>query len=136
MENIISTYLENVEKDGTGISGQVLEQVLNSLDFKLPTDYLGVMSEFETAEGPIGKNRWLTLFPLKDLRVINERYISLMSAIPDYFLFGKDAADTAYAFHKIYHTFHGFGFMSDFDTDNIEYYGNSFEQFLRRLYEA
>jgi hypothetical protein len=45
-----------------------------------------------------------------------------------------DAADTGYAFHRYNKTVHGFGLMSDFSTDPIEFLGNSFTEFLEYLF--
>ncbi len=57
-----------------------------------------------------------------------------MEDIPDYFLIGKDAADTGYAFHKVQGTFHSFGLMSNFETDFIYFMGHDFYEFLETLY--
>lgn len=57
-----------------------------------------------------------------------------MGQILDYFLFGMNATDTSYAFHKVKMTFHSFGLMSNFKTDYIDFCGNSFSEFLENLY--
>jgi len=92
------------------------------------------MQEFNGGEGEIGENSWLCLFPIEELASINENYKILMLQIPDYFLFGKDAADTGYAFHKNKKSIHAFGLMSNFETDPIEFCGNNFVEFLEYLY--
>ncbi|GAA4734271.1 SMI1/KNR4 family protein [Flavisolibacter ginsenosidimutans] len=107
--------------------------VTESFDFKLPGMYKEVMKAFNGGEGEVGTDSWLCLFPIEELTQINGDYKLLMEQIPDYFLFGKDAADTGYAFHKTYGTFHSFGLMSNFETDNIELLGNDFLRFLEYL---
>lgn len=91
------------------------------------------MKEFNGSEREIGDNSWLELFPLEELQEINESYslLILMEQIPAYFLFGKDATDTGYAFHKVKMTFHSFGLMSNFKTDHIDFCGHSFFDFLK-----
>jgi hypothetical protein len=81
-----------------------------------------------------GKNSWLCLFPIEKLVETDKNYGSLLEAIPDYFLFGKDTADMGYALHKQSQTFHSFGLMSDFETAPIEFCGNNFAEFLEYLY--
>ncbi len=85
-------------------------------------------------EGEVGTNSWLCLFPIEDLILTNKDYGLLMAEIPYYFLIGKDAADTGYAFHKVNHTFHSFGLLSNFKTDPIELLGNTFAEFIKYLY--
>lgn len=105
-----------------------------NLDFDIPEDYIEIMGEHDGGEGEIGTSSWLQLFPLEELLSVNEDYNLLMEQIPDLFLFGKDAADTGYAFHKFDKTFHSFGLMSNFETDHIDFCGNNFLQFLEHLY--
>jgi len=92
------------------------------------------MKVFNGGEGEVGENGWLCLFPVDELLEINKDYALLLEQIPNYFLFGKDAADTGYAFHLINLTFHSFGLMSNFKTDAIEFCGNSFSEFIEYLY--
>ncbi|ATP55107.1 hypothetical protein CPT03_00790 [Pedobacter ginsengisoli] len=105
-----------------------------NLEFDLPGDYIEIMREHDGGEGEIGAGSWLQLFSLSELISLNEDYNLLMEQIPDLFLFGKDAADTGYAFHKFNRTFHSFGLMSNFETDYIDFCGNNFLEFLEYLY--
>jgi hypothetical protein len=111
-----------------------LNNLKNNLDFELPQDYIEIMAEHDGGEGEIGENSFLQLFSPAELISVNEDYDLLMEQIRDLFLFGKDSADTGYAFHKTHKTFHSFGLMSDFETDDIEFCGNSFLEFLEYLY--
>jgi hypothetical protein len=116
------------------ISEETFNNIVERFDFKLPETYVEVMKEFNGGEGEVGQDSWLLLFSIGELNQVNEDYSLLMSDIPEYFLFGKDAADTGYAFHKTYGTFHSFGLMSNFDTDPIELLGHDFIEFLEYLY--
>lgn len=123
-------------KDNEDVPPKDVERIIAGWGFIPPKDYLEFMSGFNTGEGPIGENGWLILFPIKDLKSINADYCLLMEQIPDYFLFGKDAADTGFAFHKANGTYHAFGLMSDFERDFIEFCGNSFPEFVQHLYNS
>lgn len=112
---------------------QVAEFILQ-FHFKFPKSYVDVIRFINGQEGEIGPDSWLCLFPLEELAQVNCNYKFLMEEIPDYFLIGKDAADTGYAFHKIHGTFHSFGLMSDFETDSIDFMGYDFYDFLETLY--
>jgi len=134
MNNNLNFYFENLLKND-GASEYLINQVQKDLDFILPPDYISIIKEFNGGEGEIGNNSWLFLFPIEELLEVNQDYVLLMEQIPDYFLFGKDAADTGYAFHKVVKSIHSFGLMSNFDTDPIEFCGNSFFDFVKYLYE-
>lgn len=127
-------FLHDFNKNDIGISKEIIDQVQNQLNFELPRDYLDVLKEFNGGEGQIGENSWLLLYALEDLPGINHDYSLLMEQIPDYFLFGKDSADSGFAFHKEKWTYHTFGLMSNFKTDPIDFCGNDFSEFLEFLY--
>jgi len=134
MDAKISFYLENVMKNDIGASEDSIRRLQEQIGFELPPDYIDLMKEFNGGEGEVGENSWLCFFPIEDLIITNKDYQLLMQQIPDYFLFGKDAADTGYAFHKIKQTVHSFGLMSNFKTDPIEFCGNSFSEFIEYLH--
>lgn len=127
-------YLSDLVKAQVGASNEIIHNVQNELDFELPNDYLSIMKDFNGGEGEIGDNSWLNLYPIEELVNVNNDYQFLMEQIPDYFLFGKDAADTGFAFRKFNKTIHSFGLMSNFKTDPIEFCGNDFAEFLEYLY--
>lgn len=128
-------YLSELVRYGAGASDQVIAGIEKQTDFIFPKEYIDVMKVFNGGEGEVGENGWLILFPVEELITTNENYSFLMNQIPDYFLFGKDAADTGYAFHKKKHTYHAFGLMSDFKTDAIEFCGYNFLEFIEYLYK-
>ena len=108
-----------------------IEKAQKQLDFDLPTDYSEVIRKFNGSEGEVGENSWLDLFPINQLIEINGYYSDLMNQIPDFFLFGKDAADTGFAFHKKNGGYYAFGLIA---PDPIEFYGNTFLEFIEKLY--
>ena len=133
MQERIGHILSGLEKEEP-LQDTEFNAVTESFDFKFPNIYVDVMKDFNGGEGEVGENSWLLLFPINELREVNKDYNFLMDDIPDYFLIGKDAADTGYAFHKTNGTFHSFGLMSNFDTDPIEFLGDDFAAFLEYLY--
>ena len=129
----IDYLLSGLEKDSP-LPEREFDLIIKDFDFRLPDTYMEVMKEFNGGEGEVGKDSWLLLFPINELQKVNDNYSLLMTDIPDYFLIGKDAADTGYAFHKTYGSFHSFGLISDFETDPIEFLGSNFIAFLEYLY--
>ena len=125
--------LRNLEKNAIVLPDIEFDAIVKGFDFNFPESYLSIMRIFNGGEGEVGSESWLLLFPIDELQGVNEDYDFLMSEIPDYFLFGKDAADTGYAFHKKNGTFHSFGLMSNFETDPIDFHGNNFLEFLEYL---
>jgi hypothetical protein len=134
MENSLKYYFSDFDRNPSNLTPKKIEDLEKNAKLELPQEYKNTMLEFNGGEGPVGDNSWLCLYPLDKLLEINKNYELLMEQIPEFFLFGKDAADTGYAFHKSKKTFHGFGLMSDFKTDHIEFYGNTFIEFIEYLY--
>lgn len=133
MNTQLTFYLNEFSKNEPGASDELIKNVQDQLDFVLPNDYTDLMKAFNGGEGEIGENSWLCLFPIEELIEINDDYELLMEQIPDYFLFGKDSADTGFAFHKQKLTVHSFGLMSNFKTDPIEFCGNNMMEFVQYL---
>jgi hypothetical protein len=134
MEGKLSNYMQYVLKSDVGASDIAIQDLQRQLDFELPDDYIDLVKECNGGEGEVGENNWLCLFPIEELIIVNRDYGILMQEIPDYFLFGKDAADTGFAFHKKMKTIHSFGLMSNFETDPIVFCGNTFLEFMEYLY--
>lgn len=128
--------LRDIKKNEEGASETLIQNLRKQIDFDLPEEYIAIMKKFNGGEGEIGENSWLCLFCLEELPKTNHNYKYLMSEIPAYYLFGKDAADTGYAFHKRNQTFHSFGLMSNFKTDPIEFCGNNFSEFIECLFNT
>lgn len=134
MDDKLKYYLSDLERNDEGVSDEVIANVQKNIDFTLPEDYLDLMRTCNGGEGEVGENSWLCLFPIDELIQTNQNYILLMEKIPDYFLFGKDAADTGFAFRKSDKSIHSFGLMSNFKTDPIKFCGNNFREFIEYLY--
>ncbi len=110
-----------------------LQEIQSRFNFQFPSDYIEFIMRYNGSEGEVGESGWLILFKASELLLFNESNKSLMLQVPEYFIFGKDAADTAYAFHKFNQTYHSFGFLSDFAVDEIQFCGNNIEEFLKYI---
>ncbi len=137
MDPQISIYLDNVLTNGETLSAIQMIELQQLFEFSFPTEYIEILKEYNGSEGNVSDEGYLLLFPANDLFDANYTwYKILMEDIPDYFLFGKDAADTGYAFHKHNHSYHSFGLMSNFETDKITFCGNNFLEFLLAISEG
>jgi len=135
MDKKLQSYLKDIEvEDELTIKDSLIKDVRDNLNILFPLDYLEVIRKYNGGEGEIGNESYLKLFPFEELIEINNDYLDLMNEIPDYLLFGKNAADTGYAFHKTAHSYHSFGLMSNFQTDPIIFCGNTFLEFVEYLY--
>lgn len=105
----------------------------NSADFELPSDYLDFMSKSNGGEGPVGKNSYLILVPMEEIMNDYKVYQTELF-FPDYFVFGKDAADTAYVFEKKTSHIYAIGFLANLETDPPIFCGANFLEFFRYLY--
>jgi hypothetical protein len=133
LDDRINTYTNDLIKDTEEINTILIDKLILSWGFTPPDDYLKFMPGFVCGEGPVGENSWLTLWSMEKLASINSEYV-IMREIPEYFIFGKDAADTGYVFNKRNSCIYEFGLMSNFNTDTIDFCGKNFSDFLEYLY--
>jgi hypothetical protein len=133
MDEKLKFYLKNFHRSGVVPSVFLIGDIQNSMSFEFPPDYLDVVREFNGGEGPLGQKSYLILFPMEDLKAINEDYSYLLEDVPNLVLFGQDAADTGYAFSKTEGKYYAFGLMSNFETDPLEFCGNNFLEFIEYL---
>jgi hypothetical protein len=111
MNEKIKHIIEPLLIDIAVLSDKEITGLISKFPFDFPHSYLDLIKFIDGREGEVGPDSWICLFPLADLAEVNRSYGMLMENIPDYFLIGKDAADTGYAFHKSRGTFHSFGLM-------------------------
>lgn len=70
------------------------------LDVKFPDDYKGFLMQSSGAEGPIGAESYLVLWPLDDIADHNLGY-KVAEFAPNLVLFGSNGGGTAYAFERL-----------------------------------
>jgi SMI1-KNR4 cell-wall len=125
-------YLYDFEKLKERVPESTIAKVQAQLDFELPKDYLEVIENYNGSEGTVG-DRYLILFSIEKLIQMNINCHSLMEDLPGYFLFGQNAATTAYLLSKNKSTYHEVEFISG-SEDSLIFCGNSFLEFLEYLY--
>jgi SMI1 / KNR4 family (SUKH-1) len=125
-------YLYDFEKLKERVPESTIAKLQAELDFELPKDYLEVIRWYNGSEGEVGKG-YLILLPISDLVKANQDCYYLVNGSPGYFLFGQNAATTAYIFSKNKSTYHEVEFISG-SEDSLVFCGNSFLEFLEYLY--
>ena len=86
-----------IDKNMPPTSNEV-ESFLKAIDFSLP---IGLLEFFKEANGAdvSSETKYIVLWPLTDLIPLNELY-NVNEYAPDFFIFGSDGSDTAYAVKK------------------------------------
>jgi SMI1 / KNR4 family (SUKH-1) len=130
MNRRLAFLLGGFYKSTPGVSENMIAAIQKDLDFEFPPDYLEVMREFDGGEGDLGENGFLILFSLEETVQANKDYSIIMTQIPDYYLIGKDAADTGFAFYKPDRSMHSLGLTAVYPGDPIIRVGNNFSEFL------
>jgi len=112
---------------------KLIEEIENKLNFKFPIQYKEFMLRYNGAEGELGENNYLVLWPLEEIVSLNEGY-EVSKYTPDFIYFGSDGGGMAYAFDKRTTpiSYIELPFESIEDVNTIS---NSFNSFIRSLYE-
>lgn len=71
--------------------------VENEMNIVFPGQYKDLMKTTNGAEGPLGENAYLSIWPLDEIASLNEEY-GVSKFTPGLVFFGSDGGDTAYAF--------------------------------------
>lgn len=72
-------------------------EVENRIGVKLPIQYKEFMLYSNGAEGELGENSYLVIWPIEEIISLNEAY-SVNQYTPGILYFGSDGGDIAYAF--------------------------------------
>lgn len=103
---------------------------------KFPAQYVDFISEFNGAEGNVGENSYLAIWPIEDIAQYNADY-EVEKYTPSLVYFGSDGGGEAFAFDKS--TSEAQIVMIPFTSIHIEdaiLCGNTFNEFLQYLYDA
>ncbi len=87
----------NISKSATPNNNDV-ETFLSSINFNLPEGFIDFLKQTNGADVNNGQN-YLLLWPLTDLLQLNKEY-SVEEFAPDFFIFGSNGGETAYAIDK------------------------------------
>lgn len=80
-----------------GASNDIVRNVQLQLGISLPIEYLEFMMESNGADGFVGPNSYLILWPIDELAPLNETS-GVHKFAPGLLLFGSDGGGTGYAF--------------------------------------
>jgi len=112
----------------------LIEEIEKKLNFKFPIQYKEFMLKYDGAEGEIGENSYLVIWPLKEIVSLNEEF-EISKYIPDLICFGSDGGGMGYAFKRTNPvTFVEFPFES-IDINDVTEISDSFDNFIKSLYE-
>jgi hypothetical protein len=75
----------------------LLREVERALGISFPPQYVDFMTKSDGAEGFVGLNSYLMLWPVEEIVSLNEAY-KVQTFAPGLTLFGSDGGDMAYAF--------------------------------------
>ena len=109
-----------------------LEKVEREYNVSLPNDYKEFILESNGAEGPIGKESYLAIWPINEIIELNNEY-EVEEAQPGLIYFGSDGGDMAYAFDKTDNmSIVEIPFIS-IDVNDKKVLGTNFEEFLKQF---
>lgn len=91
IENVLMNWESN-----SGVSESVMQDVVSSLSFSLPVDYVKFLRESNGGEGFINNN-YLILWRAEELKIFNQEY-EVEKYAPGLFLFGSDGGGEGYGF--------------------------------------
>lgn len=96
MNDKFSRFTESLRRK-VGVPINMVKEVQLQLGISLPAEYLEFMIESNGADGFVGSNSYLILWPLEELASLNEAS-GVHEFAPGLLLFGSDGGGTGYAF--------------------------------------
>jgi hypothetical protein len=96
--NIVEKYMMDMDLNESGnlSSINITEE---NLKIKFPEQYKNFLMTHNGAEGPIGENSYLVVWPIEDIISLNEEY-GVFEFTPEILYFGSDGGEMAYAFDR------------------------------------
>jgi hypothetical protein len=103
---------------------------------RLPEQYREFLAKTNGAEGPIGGNEYVALWPVDQLKKLNDAY-EVLTYAPDYLVIGSNGGGEAYAFdlRSDSYSISALPFIG-LSRDLGKIMGESFWDFLERLWES
>lgn len=96
MNNSIINMVNSMELNKPADETKITE-VENQIGVQLPIQYKQFMLYSNGAEGELGENSYLVIWPIEEIISLNEAY-SVNQYTPGILYFGSDGGDIAYAF--------------------------------------
>lgn len=96
--NIVEKYMMDMDlNEPSNLSSINITE--ENLKIKFPEQYKNFLMAHNGAEGPIGGNSYLVLWPIEDIISLNEEY-GAFEFTPEILYFGSDGGEMAYAFDR------------------------------------
>jgi len=116
-----------------GAKEQSLLALSEETGYKFLHQYLEFMRFSDGAEGPIGPNNYLVIWPINEIKELNKGY-AVDEFAPGLVLFGGDGGDTAYAFDTRSEEMPIVEVsLEDLDIRNVKPCGATFNDFLEYI---
>lgn len=120
---------------GQSSSKEALDNIEESLQIVLPDEYREFMVEHNGAEGAIGENNYLVIWPVEEVVELNEAY-GVSDFTPSLVYFGSDGGGVAYAFDKRTVPINIVKFPFDsIHIEDAEQVANSFGEFIKAIHD-
>jgi hypothetical protein len=109
-----------------------VRRVFSNLGVTPPSDYIEFMASSNGAEGAIGSDNYLVLWPAEQIVELNSAY-EVNEFAPGLVLFGSDGADTAYAFDTRSDSVIVMVPFVGMDLDEVQHVAKTFREFVEGL---
>jgi len=97
MNSQVDKFIEGFEKN-PAVEPALIQQIVESFGFALPTDYLALFSKMNGGEGFVGDN-YCRFYPIDKLITLNQAFM-VNDFAPGLFIFGSTGGGEAFAFEK------------------------------------
>jgi len=130
MDSEISYLIEKLDKNEP-LNKEKFDEVIHSIEGKLPADYLEFMRQYNGCEGGVLDGQWLVLWPIEELQNYNEMYGASEFA-PELLLIGSNGGAIAYGIERKEGIFVKTEYVRMSKEDSVQV-GNNFSEFLYSL---
>ena len=110
------------------------DHFFKKLDFKFPEQLKLFYNFYNGAEGYIGKNSFVTIWPIEALEQRNKRY-NTKNDLSDFYLFAQDNNLSAFAINKKNSQIYEFRNVRNMNLNECAFCANDFEDFLLYLFD-
>jgi hypothetical protein len=113
------------------IDVNALSLFMSQINFKPPVDYMRFMSASNGAEGSLGDNYYIILYPIEELVEHNKDY-QVDDYAPGLFIIGSDGGGMAFAFDKNTGEFYEMPFIG-MSREEATFLAEDFDSFIEFL---
>lgn len=121
--------MKNIDKNAAP-SSEEIEIFLKQVDFILPEGFIFFFKEANGADISTDEN-YILLWALTDMMQLNKDY-NVQEYAPEFFIFGSDGGDTAFAIEKITGDIYEMPFIGMSKEESI-FKNKSFTEFIENI---